>query len=95
MVLVKVGVIGIGNIGSSHVQLLNNGQIKGAALTAVCSSNESRIEWIKNHSKGDVKIFKDEDTFFNESGIEAVLIATPHYSHPELAKRPLRKEFMS
>jgi predicted dehydrogenase len=91
MGLVKVGVIGIGNIGSSHVQLLNNGQIKGAALTAVCSSNESRIEWIKNHSKGDVKIFKDEDTFFNESGIEAVLIATPHYSHPELAKKAFAK----
>ncbi|WML23883.1 Gfo/Idh/MocA family oxidoreductase [Neobacillus sp. OS1-33] len=91
MGLVKVGVIGIGNIGSSHVQLLNNGQIKGAALTAVCSRNESRMEWIKNHTKGDVKVFKDEDTFFNESGIDAVLIATPHYSHPELAKMAFAK----
>ncbi|NHC38396.1 Gfo/Idh/MocA family oxidoreductase [Bacillus sp. MM2020_1] len=91
MGLVKVGVIGIGNMGSSHVQLLNNGQIKGAALTAVCSSNESRIEWIKSHTKGDVKIFRDEDTFFNESGIDAVLIATPHYSHPELAKKAFSK----
>ena len=28
-----------------------------------------------------------EETFFSESGIDAVLIATPHYSHPELAKK--------
>jgi predicted dehydrogenase len=91
MGLVKIGVIGIGNMGSKHVQMLNNGQIKGAELAAVCSSNESRIEWVKTNTKGDVKIFKDEESFFNESGIDAVLIATPHYSHPELAKRAFAK----
>jgi len=85
MGLVKVGVIGIGNMGSSHVQLLDNGQVEGAVLTAICSSNESRIEWIKNHTTGDIQIFQDVETFLNESGIDAVLIATPHYSHPRLA----------
>ncbi|MEH7547524.1 Gfo/Idh/MocA family protein [Neobacillus vireti] len=91
MSVVKIGVIGIGNMGSSHVQMINKGQIKGAELTAVCSSNESRIEWVKTHTKGEVEIFKDVETFFNESGIEAVLIATPHYSHPELAKKAFAK----
>lgn len=86
MGLVKVGVIGVGNIGSSHVQLLDKGQIEGATLTAICSRNESRIEWVKNNTQGDVQIFRDEETFFSESGIDAVLIATPHYSHPDLAK---------
>ena len=83
MGLIKVGVIGIGNMGSSHVQMLDNGQIEGAMLTAICSSNESRIEWIKNHTTGDIQIFQDVETFLNESGIDAVLIATPHYSHPD------------
>ncbi|MEH7084369.1 Gfo/Idh/MocA family oxidoreductase [Neobacillus drentensis] len=91
MSLVKVGVIGIGNMGSLHVQMLTSGQIKGAVLTAVCSSNESRIAWVKGNTNGDVKIFKEEEAFFNESGIDAVLIATPHYSHPELAKRAFAK----
>ncbi len=91
MSLVKIGVIGIGNMGSEYVQMLDNGQIKGAELTAVCSSNESRIEWVKTNTKGNVKIFKDEESFFNESGIDAVLIATPHYSHPELAKKAFAK----
>ena len=91
MSLVKIGVIGIGNMGSSHVQMLTEGKIKGAVLTAVCSGNEKRIEWVKSHTKGDVKIFKDEDSFFNESEIDAVLIATPHYSHPDLAIKAFAK----
>ncbi|MEK5040377.1 Gfo/Idh/MocA family protein [Sporosarcina sp. FSL K6-3457] len=91
MSLVKVGVIGIGNIGSSHVQMLDTGQIKGAILTAICSSNESRIEWVKNHTQGDIQIFQDIDAFLSESGIDAVLIATPHYSHPKLAKMAFAK----
>ncbi|MBI0577875.1 Gfo/Idh/MocA family oxidoreductase [Neobacillus cucumis] len=91
MDLVKIGVIGIGNMGSSHVQMLTKGQIKGAVLTAVCSRNENRIEWVKSHTKGDVKIFKDEQTFFNDTEIDAVLIATPHYSHPDLAIKAFAK----
>ena len=95
MSLIKVGVIGIGNMGSAHVQLAHKGQIEGAMLTAICSSNESRIEWVKNQTTGDVQIFQDEETFLNESGIDAVLIATPHYSHPELAKKAFAKGYMS
>jgi predicted dehydrogenase len=91
MGLVKVGVIGIGNMGSSHVLKLDQGQIEGATLTAICSRNESRIEGVKNHTTGNVQIFQDEETFLNESGIDAVLIATPHYSHPELAKKAFAK----
>ena len=91
MGLVKIGVIGIGNMGSSHVLKLDQGQFEGATLTAICSRNENRIEWVKNHTTGNVQIFQDEETFLNESGIDAVLIATPHYSHPELAKKAFAK----
>ena len=91
MNIIKIGIIGIGNMGSSYVEMLDKGQIKGAMLTAVCSSNEGRIAWVETHTQGDVKIFKDEETFFNESGVDAVIIATPHYSHPELAKKAFAK----
>jgi predicted dehydrogenase len=91
MSLVKIGLIGVGNMGSSYVEMLDKGQIKGAVLTAVCSSNESRIAWVEAHTQGDVKIFKDADALFNESGVDAVIIATPHYSHPELAIKAFSK----
>ncbi|WP_043931404.1 Gfo/Idh/MocA family protein [Bacillus sp. EB01] len=87
MSAIKVGVIGIGNMGSIYVKMLDKGQIQGAELAAVCSRNDSRIEWVKANTSGDVKIFKDQDSFFESSGIDAVLIVTPHYSHPDLAKK--------
>lgn len=36
MNVVKVGVIGIGNMGKSHALQLDKGLIKGAMLSAVC-----------------------------------------------------------
>ena len=43
MSLVKVGLLEVGNMGSSHVQLLDKGQIEGATLTAICSRNEVEL----------------------------------------------------
>ncbi|MFP3125793.1 Gfo/Idh/MocA family oxidoreductase [Ectobacillus funiculus] len=85
MGLIKVGVIGIGNMGGSHILQLDKGYINGATLTAVCDRNDHRIEWVKNNTTGEVQLFQDEEAFLNESGIDAVIIATPHYTHPEVA----------
>jgi predicted dehydrogenase len=87
MTFIKVGIIGIGNMGSSHVLQLGNGEVPGAVLTAVCDGSEERLEWVRKHTKGDVQLYHDVDVFFHESGIDAVIIATPHYSHPDLAKK--------
>jgi predicted dehydrogenase len=83
---VKVGVIGIGNMGKSYALQLVKGLVEGAMLTAVCGRND-QLEYIKNQTTGNVQCYLDEDSFFQDSGIEAVIIATPHYSHPELAKK--------
>src|SRR4051812_14086991 len=85
MSVIKVGVIGIGNMGKSHALQLDKSLIKGAKLTAVCG-REKQFNWVKNNLSNNVQFYQDEGAFFNESGIEAVIIATPHYSHPELAK---------
>lgn len=41
MKLVRVGVIGIGNMGSSHALMLAKGQIERAVLGAVCDARDS------------------------------------------------------
>jgi predicted dehydrogenase len=87
---IKIGVIGIGNMGQSHALQLDKGLIEGAVLTAVCG-RESQIQYIKNNTISDVSGFVDEDAFFNESGIDAVIIATPHISHPDLAIKAFDK----
>jgi predicted dehydrogenase len=87
---VKVGVIGLGNMGKSHAQQLAQGLIKGAELTAVCGRKE-QMNWLNDNLTNKVQFFQDEESFYHNSDIDAVIIATPHYSHPELAKKAFRK----
>ncbi|MCC3355894.1 Gfo/Idh/MocA family protein [Bacillus sp. REN16] len=87
MTPIKVGVIGIGNMGRSHARQLVDGKISGATLTAVCDPFQEQLDNIRNYSNGNVQTFLDEDEFFEKSGIDAVLIATPHYSHPKIAMK--------
>lgn len=91
MSVIKVGVMGIGNMGRSHVQLLGKGKINGAILTAVCDPFQDNLKELLKDTAGDVQIFKDEDAFLNESDIDAVLISTPHYDHPRLAVKAFAK----
>ena len=82
---VKFGIIGIGNMGSSHVKYI--GELANAKLTAVCDINPKAFERIAPETREKIKCFTDADTFFKEADIDAVLIAVPHYDHPDLAIR--------
>lgn len=88
---VKVGVIGIGNMGSIHTKQLDGGEVNGARLTAVCDIDENRLQWAKDNTTGDVQFFTDEDAFLNEADIDAIMIATPHYNHPLVAMKAFAK----
>lgn len=90
MEVVNVGVIGIGNMGTAHALSLYNGKIQGAELRAVCDKSKARIKWAEENLKG-VQTFTDEDAFLQEGNIDAVLIATPHYHHPEMAIKAFQK----
>lgn len=91
MSLIKVGVVGIGNMGTSHAKKLYDGEIKGATLSAVCDHNEERLQWAREHLPENVGYFDNEDAFLEEGDLDAVLIATPHYHHPEMAIKAFNK----
>ncbi|MBC8080799.1 MAG: Gfo/Idh/MocA family oxidoreductase [Gorillibacterium sp.] len=82
---VRFGIIGIGNMGSSHANYLDQKEIKNAVLTAVCDIKPERLEWAQKHLSADVAHFDTAAELFASGTVDAVLIATPHYSHPELA----------
>lgn len=88
---VKIGVIGLGNMGSSHVSQLADGLVKGGQLTAVCDLNVDRLKAAKKKAGEQLACFTDADTFFNKADIEAVIIAAPHYDHPALAEQAFQK----
>lgn len=82
---VRVGIIGIGNMGSHHANYIAKGEIPGAQLTAVCDTNPDRLKWARENLGEDVKIFDSSDALFASKCVDGVMIVTPHYDHPPLA----------
>ena len=83
---VRYGIVGIGKQGTFYTQLFTKGKavLKGAILTCVCDIDPKRREWAKNNLK-DVAVFDDYLKMFESGLIDAVIIDTPHYLHPEIA----------
>lgn len=79
---VRFGVIGLGNMGSSHTKNLFEGKIPGAELTAVCDIKPERLEWAKGICGDNVAYFADSRELIRSGLVDAVMIATPHYFHP-------------
>lgn len=81
---VKLGIIGIGNMGSGHVKSLLEAKLPELTIAAVADRQESRRTWAKENLPESVAIF-EEGTELIDSGVcDAVLIVVPHYQHPEL-----------
>ena len=82
---VRCGVIGYGNMGTSHSKWINNGIIPGMTLSAVCDINPERIEAAKGNLDKSVEYFDDYRKMIDSGKVDAVIIAVPHYHHPEMA----------
>ncbi len=84
--MVRVGIIGIGNMGSSHAKNIVDGKVPGMQLVSVCDIDPERIKWAKENLGGEIKYFDNSEEFYKNSDlIDLVVIATPHYSHSPLA----------
>ncbi|WP_059102631.1 Gfo/Idh/MocA family protein [Shouchella shacheensis] len=88
---VRIGVIGVGNMGTSHAAYLHAAEIKGARLTALLEERPERVETLQELYGSDVEIYSDEEAFFTSGRLDAVLVATPHFSHPRLAIRAFQE----
>ncbi|MDF2988632.1 MAG: oxidoreductase [Eubacterium sp.] len=81
----RIGVIGIGNMGSYHVKCLNSGEVPDTELTAVCDISPERLEWARENLNEKVQCFDNASKLFNSGLVDGVIIAIPHYEHPSLA----------
>lgn len=81
---VRVGVIGIGNMGSAHARSIFTGNISGMELAAVCDTDQNKLRWAEKNL-GQTPRFDDYKKLFESGLIDAVIIATPHYLHPLIA----------
>ena len=84
---VKIGIIGVGNMGSAHV--VSIGQLANAKLTAICDINPEKL---KRYNPEEIQLFTDSKEFFRKADIDAVIVATPHYFHVPLAIEALKNK---
>ena len=88
---VRLGIIGIGNMGSDHSTRIVKGDVPGMVLTAVADLRESRRAWARENLPGDVQIFEAAEELLACDCVDAVLVATPHYDHPRLVMEAMRR----
>ena len=80
---VRLGIIGIGGMGSGHAVNVAKGMVPRMKLTAVADVRQERLDWAKENLPSDVTTFLDGRELIDSGECDAVLIATPHYFHPE------------
>lgn len=84
---VRFGIVGLGNMGSFHVDAFPS--VKNATLAAICDASQKNLD--AAGKKTSAKRFGSYQEMLAAGGIDAVLIATPHLLHPEIALAAFEK----
>ncbi|MDE6762118.1 MAG: Gfo/Idh/MocA family oxidoreductase [Oscillospiraceae bacterium] len=80
---IRLGIIGMGNMGSGHFRNVAEGKCPSVNVTAVCDIDPKKIA---DESKyGSVNRFADYKEMLDSGVIDAALVAVPHYDHPTIA----------
>lgn len=79
----KVGIIGVGNMGSCHASCLK--QVPSVRLTALCDINPEAFKRVPEDIRQGVSCHVSAEDFFAKADVDLVMIAVPHYSHPDMA----------
>lgn len=81
--MLKLGVVGVGGIASMHVDNIVTGKCPDIEIVAMADRKESRRKWAAEKVPT-AKIFTEGADLIKSGLCEAVLIAVPHYQHPEM-----------
>jgi len=78
---VRIGIVGLGNIGQIHVNNLLEGKVERGVLTAVADAFPDKLP--EYEAKG-LKTFDSGEALIASGEIDALMIATPHFQHTTL-----------
>ncbi len=91
MKTVRLGIIGVGNMGTGHSERILAGNIPNMELTAVCDSNPDRIVAFKEKFSAAVATFDDAVAMMDSGLCDAILVSVPHYDHPKYSMMAMKK----
>ncbi|HOP11850.1 MAG TPA: Gfo/Idh/MocA family oxidoreductase [Oscillospiraceae bacterium] len=86
---IKLCVTGYGNIGTLHCKRITDGVTRGVELVAICDNNPAKIEAARKLYGESVKYFDSAEQAIASGVCDSMLVATPHYAHPEITIKAL------
>ena len=87
----RLGIVGLGNMGGSHAKKIFEGECPEIDLVAVADVKPDRLDWAKETFGDKVARFETAEEMFDSGLIDSVVVAIPHYGHPECAIMAMRK----
>lgn len=78
---IRVGIIGMGNIGKHHAGYLLKGKAARCQLVAVASTSPGKLA---EYRQKELQVFGDAAELLRAPDVDAVIIATPHFQHTSL-----------
>ena len=86
---IRVGIIGVGNIGSAHAACIHSGQVEGMVLAGLCDCSPA-VAQMAAERYADVPFYSDIDALL-ATDVDMVVIALPHPLHADVAIRAFEK----
>lgn len=77
---IRLGIVGMGNMGNGHFQNVLDGSCPSVRVSAICDIDPDRLK-----GREDIACFTDSNEMMDSGLVDAILIVVPHYSHPTIA----------
>ncbi len=92
---IRLGIIGVGNMGSSHTDNIMKGLCPDIVITAVADINPERKAWltdvVEKYHYSKVEFFTDALAMLDSGLIDGCIVAVPHYDHPRYAMECMKR----
>lgn len=88
MSLIRLGIIGCGNMGRGHIKWVLDGSTQGFELSAICDDDQKAMEALAPEATQ----FTDPSALIQSGSVDAIPIATPHFSHHTIAIEAMRAD---
>ncbi|MDR2202282.1 MAG: Gfo/Idh/MocA family oxidoreductase [Clostridiales bacterium] len=85
---VRFGIIGAGNMGYGHLGFFNDGKIKRGSVAAIADPNADKRARALNICPPGTAAYESGGELIKrakDDGVDAVIVAVPHYDHPGLS----------
>lgn len=93
MKTVKYGIIGLGNMGSGHIaSFFKEGNVPNAEVVAIADRKPDKVQRIcDKYPQATFDCYSEGADLIDKADVDGVIVAVPHYQHPELCIRALKR----